>query len=107
MSGWVKIFLSFILMSSFLGCASAPTQSKRPAQPISTLAAKRASKKPNLLDHAGGALVKTGEGCVWVLNELISPLDGVRKMLVGAFGVTEETRVDGSSVPPSASIHSH
>jgi len=97
---WGKPVLIFILIFALGGCAS--TQSKRPAQSISSLAAKRGSQQKSFLQTTGNVFGGIGTGCVWVLKELLSPLNGLRKGMINQFGVKSEKRVvsDGK-LPPS------
>jgi len=99
---WGKFILLFILIFALGGCASTQTQSKRPVQSIYSLAAKRGTQQKTFAQTAGKVVGGVGKGCVWVLKELLSPLNGLRKGMINRFGVvSEETVVTGGNHPPS------
>ena len=99
---FVSFFMAFALLVSSLGCASSSIPANRPAQPISTLATHRAGNNSTLLEKTGTVFLGIGKGALWVVGELLSPLNALRKGLVHLFGVTsEEAVVEQKNLPPS------
>lgn len=97
---WVKTTFLVLILSFSLGCAS--TQSSRSVQPIKSLAAKRGKSQTNpVLKTSGEIIQHSGEAFVWVIKELLMPLDFLRKGLINLFGVSEETVVQEKNLPPS------
>ncbi len=99
MSKWVKQFIVLSMIVVVSGCTGVD---KRPVQPISSLASRRGQDGSNqMLKIPAEIIHQSGEGFVWVIKELLSPFNALRKGMVNAFGVTEESSVKEKSYPPS------
>lgn len=94
--------MSLLILFLFVtGCTTHST-SKRSVQPISSLAAKRGQSQQNgLLKVPGEIIHNSGEAFLWVVKELLSPFNALRKGMINTLGVTEESTMKEHSLPPS------
>lgn len=100
MCRWVKFLLVYFLIAAAAGCAQSNKAVKRPVQPISSLATKRGAQENALLRGTKNVLQGIGKGTFWVVKELFSPLEALRKGLIHTFGVTSEEVVVERNLPP-------
>lgn len=101
MSRWVNLFVVAAIFLAGAGCAQTQSISKRPAQPIYSLATKQADKPNSFLKATSNAALGTWKGTIWVFKELLRPLDSMRKGLIHLFGVPGEQVVLERSIPPN------
>ena len=98
----IKILIVLVLAANITGCAAKSTRSvSTPARPISVMNS-RAPKENGIMKATGDAAKGTLDGMLWVVKELLSPFDAVRRGIIDAFGVTsEEPIVKEKNLPPS------
>lgn len=97
----VNIALAAAIAATLAGCAGPKKNvKKRPVQPISSLATRRAQEGSPVVRGMKSAGKATWNGSVWVVKELLSPLDALRKGMIDLFGVTTEETVTQRNLPP-------
>lgn len=102
MSLLFKIFLILTVLLLPLGCAQQKRYSNLPAKPISVLVSHNSAQDKGFFQGVGKVGQGALDGLAWVVKELFSPLDALRKGIINTFGVTsEEPVVVQKNVPPS------